>query len=617
MRRRRYRPSVVAASLGAAVLVGSADARASSAWGDAALTRDDARIEVGPDGVLTVTHTLGLEVTGKRFRAFVIDGVDDGAEPPEGPGVAADRDGPGWLVQIDGAKGERLAGLVEPAKEPRRLRVHLGEAGLARGDWTVHLRYRVDYAKLHLFARDEASLHFTWQAPKWPDGYDAGKITFVLPAALAEPRVGLVDPAGGELGSQAVEEIALVAMQRTPEVDVVELTRPHVAHGDDVSWVVHVDPRALPTVASHLPRPERDTFRVGEEAQGIRAHPTWLLGAPLLALLLGGALALRDRGARRAAAAARTELRPLVALPLVARAALYGLAVAGACVVTTAGHLYVSAALLVAGMALATLRPPLPCDARRPRGRWLAVPVTAIPSPRRPRGSPFDPSTPSGIFLALAGLAGVASAASFVARTHVELAIVGVLHALALVPLALTGRASHLPPSLARDAWPVLAPIAAALRGVGEVNVKAMARLLAAHQAGDGADGGVDEVRLRIDVAEALRATGLQHLEIGCAIVQGTGAATLLPELLIRLRDGAEALARFDDLLDETAGSATFARLAGRDAVERVVVVRPAVTTPRAMRRWVEWALATASGGAPARAAPPLAGSVLAAAASL
>jgi hypothetical protein len=602
--RRRFLASSLASRLLAGaliaggVLAGEGNASAAVAWGDASLSRDDAVVEIGREGVATVTHLLSLRVSGKKFRAFVIDGVDDGAEAPEGPEAASGRDGPGWLVDIEGTKGEKVSGLVEPTKETRKLRIRLGDAGLARGDWTVRLRYRVDFAKQHLFARDDATLHFSWQGPHWPDGFDGGKVTFVLPAGVTEPRVGLADPAGGELGSQAVEGVALVALQRTPELDRIEITRPHVAHGDDSTWIVHLDPRAMPTVSAHLPRPERDTFRVGEEAQGIRAHLKWVLATPGLAVLLGLALALRDRGARRAARARGTELRPLVPISDAARASGYGLAFAGACVATTAGQLYVAAGLLASALALATARPPMPASARRPRGRWLAIPTSAIPAPRRPRGSLFDPETPSGAFLALAGLAAVVSGAVFVARTHLELAIVGVIHALAWVPLMATGRAAQLPPSLARDAWPLLAPVGAAIGAIAGVQTRPIARLVAAQadvasEDLDAADAGVDEVRLRVDLPEDVRGRGLVQLEVGCALVQGTGSATLVPELLVRLRAGSDASARFDHVLEAVPESATFASLPGRTADERVVAVRPAITTPTALRQWVEWALAT------------------------
>jgi hypothetical protein len=620
--RRCFRPSSLVARLlaGALIaggaLVGEGRASAAVAWGDASLSRDDAMVEIGREGVATVTHVLSLRVSGKKFRAFVIDGVDDGAEAPEGPEAASGRDGPGWLVDIEGSKGEKLSGLVEPTKETRKLRVRLGDAGLARGDWTVRLRYRVDFAKQHLFARDDSTVHFSWQGPHWPDGFDGGKVTFVLPAGVVEPRVGLADPAGGELGTQAVEGVALVALQRSPELDRLEITRPHVAHGDDSTWIVHLDPRAMPTVSAHLPRPERDTFRVGEEAQGIRAHLKWVLATPGLAVLLGLALALRDRGARRAARARGTELRPLVPLSAAARAIGYGLTFAGACVATTAGQLYVAAGLLAGAIALATARPPLPASARRPRGRWLAIPASAIPAPRRPPGSWLDPETPSGAFLAVAGIAAVACGAVFVARTHLELAIVGVIHALALVPLMATGRASQLPPSLARDAWPLLAPVGAAIGAIPDVQTRPIARLVAAQSAGanDGArssedaadaadaadaDAGVDEVRLRVDVAESARARGVVQIEVGCALVQGTGSATLVPELLVRLRVGSDAAARFDHVLAAVPASATLASLPGRTADERVVAIRPAITSPVALRRWVEWTLATV-GDAPA-----------------
>lgn len=602
---RRSLAVLVALASGAFVLGGARPATAAVAWGDASLVRDDARVEIAREGTATVTHVLSLRVSGKKFRAFVIDGVDDGAEPPDDPQSTLGRDGPGWPIEIEGEKGEKLLGLVEPTKETRKLRVRLGDGGLARGDWTVRLRYRVDLAKQHLFARDDASLHFSWQGPHWPDGFDAGKITFALPPGVTEPRIALADPAGGEQGAQAVEGVALVAVQRSPDRDVVEITRPHVAHGDDATWVVHVDPRAMPEVAAQLPRPERDTFRVADDARGLRAHLRWVLATPVLGLLLGGALWLRDRGARRAARLRGVEPRPLVRLEDPARAVGYGATFTGACVATIGGHLYVAASLLVAALALAAARPPLPPARPRARGRWLAIPTSAIPSPLRAQGSPLDPSSALGLFLVLVVVAGVGAGAVHIARTHVELAVVAVIHALALVPLFATGRVAQLPPDLARDAWPALRPAAGAIAAIPGVRVKPIARLTALRggdsDASASGGAGVDEVRARIDVPEEAVAQGVLHLELGCAIVQGTGAATLVPELLIRLRDGSPAV----ELLgaDRAAeGDATFARAPGRAVDEVVLSIRPAITAPAAMRRWVAWVLASVGTPAPAAA---------------
>jgi hypothetical protein len=199
----------------------------------------------------------------------------------------------------------------------------------------------------------------------------------------------------------------------------------------------------------------------------------------------------------------------------------------------------------------------------------------------------------------LVTLAGVGAGAAYVARTHVELAVVALIHALALVPLFATGRVAQLPPDLARDAWPTLRRAAAAIGEIPKVRVKPIARLTMAR---DGASGsaGVDEVRARIDVGDEAVAQGLQHLELGCAIVQGTGAATLVPELLIRARAGSPA---HDRLLEAVAegGEATFDVAMGRTPEDVVVAIRPAITTPAALRSWVSWTLALV--GAPAKEA--------------
>ena len=105
---------------------------------------------------------------------------------------------------------------------------------------------------------------------------------------------------------------------------------------------------------------------------------------------------------------------------------------------------------------------------------------------------------------------------------------------------------------------------------------------------------GIEEVRLRLEPDEDLRARGLLGIEVGCAIVHGMGTAALVPELLVRVDRSGCAARVFESRLSRARISATFLFTHGRSASEQVIAIRPAFTSPSNLRRWVRWVLVTA-----------------------
>ncbi|MGZ3416528.1 MAG: hypothetical protein ACXVEE_01620 [Polyangiales bacterium] len=550
-------------ALGSVILVVSAlsprEAHAGAAWGDVSLKSDDVRVEVDASGHADVTHTVGLHVAAKKFRAFVIEGVDATIEPPADEATLAGRDGPGWPITATDAKGQAVEAFVEPAGAPGRLRVRFGPEGVGRGDFTVRIRYRVDLVKHGTFVREGAMAKLAWATPRWPEGYDGAHFVFSVPAAPTEPRVSIADSEGD--GEHPPEGVAVVAIHRSPTRDEVEITRPHVPQGESTRFVLRIDPKAFPgigTMAAPVETRENGLARATPRGRGVLAG-----AAAFAAFALGLVLRRRDTSAER------EGFRPLLPVSGPPRAALYA-ALSGVGVAATfGGHALLGAGAVLGAIACATLRAPPPDGSTRAPGRWLAIPEEGIPALRkRARGLFERPWVAAIVFAA------IAIAAFFMGRRDIRAAVAILVVATPLIPLFATGRGSQLPPDLVSGAWSRLSAIAAALRAKRHTP-KIIARTAAT----------IDELRLRIDGTRH----GVRSIEIGCAMVHASGGTALVPEVLVRFADGtAAARAATAHAESERDGVLLLGRVEG----ERVLALRPADVAPAAIVRAVELGLA-------------------------
>ncbi|MEO7097365.1 MAG: hypothetical protein ABI175_29155 [Polyangiales bacterium] len=578
-------------------------AHAGIAWGDATLKADDVRVEIDAKGHALVTHRIGIHVAAKRFRAFVVDGVDDGIGPPLDDVTTAGLDGPGWPVSIVDAQASPndapIEAFVEPAKEPHRLRVHLGRDGVARGDYVIELKYRVDLAAQGRFVRDGTRVRLTWEAPSWPEGFDSGHLVFVVPAAPSEPQIAMADVGGGS--PRSVDGVAIVDLVRSPTSDAITLTRPHVAHHDDTRWVLTFDPKATPELVAALPP---DVQAMGSAPPDAPRGPRyWAIAAAVAAGAFAASLLAmkrRDADATRMHASRGVRVRPLLPLGSSVRALLFATALAGGLVLSLGRAYVASATLLVVAIVVSILRAPESTSTARTAGRWLAIPRQAIPRRARAKSAPFDTSTWLGRgVLALVVLA-CAAGCVLLARRHLDLAVVAAMHLTALLSLFATGKTTQLPPDLACDAWPRLASIARALEKKHGPRLKVVGRV--ARRGDDGAapssPGGIDEVRLRIDPTGQAADRGLLSIEIGCAIVSGLGASALVPELLVRVRHGTTGARALERRLARARASSTFSSSLGRTSDELALSIRPLLTGGGSMRRWVEWVVLAVEAGA-------------------
>ena len=516
-------------------------AAAGTAWGDASLTRDDVRIELDEGGRATITHSVLVHVSGKRFRAFVIDGVEESIEAPSDDVSLAGRDGPGWPAPATDGKGQPIDAFVEPTKEPRKLRVRLGHDGVPRGDYTVQIRYHVDFGKLGAFSRDGTMTKLSWSAPRWPEGYDGAKIVIVVPAAKSEPGLSVAD-VGGE-GEHPLDGFAIAVVHRGTQRDEIEITRPHVPAHDDAHFVLRVDPHALPNVAASAA-----AIEAGRPAP-LAYAPRARLVMPAIAASIGLLLALLHYRRDRA------PFRPLLGGAPSARAFVYGVSAGGAVFATWSTWPLLGAVLILVAITASTLRAPRP-DGTRDKGLWLAIPELAVPAPAARDRS----------YAWMVVAAAVAIAFALLLRRDHRAAIALAMNAAMLLPLFVTGTARQLSPDRVADAWRVLQPIAKTLD-----RPKIIARTVGRT---------IDEVRLRIDGRGPIRT-----IEIGCAIVHGAGGSSLVPEILVRADLGATfTVSSEDEHVDAL----------GRSDDERTICIRPSSSEPRAFRRTVDALLAAA-----------------------
>ncbi len=585
----------IAASLLFVVATGTTgtEAHAGIAWGDATLKGDDVRVELDDKGWALVTHAIAIHVAAKRFRGFVLEGVDDHPSAPTDQATLAGMDGPGWPASLVDDKGEPIDAFIEPSKEARKLRVRLGSDGVPRGDYVLTVRYRADLTKT--VVREGSLLRLTWGAPSFPEGYDTGHLTFVLPTATIEPKIALADLGGAE--PRSIDGSAILEVRRTTFGDELTLTRPHVPHHDDARWVLTIDPKALPSVATKVPVREPSSPMIAPSGRRLDGMLPLLGGAGLLALLTVGLLRLRDRHVLQGDA---ERFRPILPLGDGARVVVtVGLELA-ATVALVSSHPYVGAALVAVAMATSLLRPVPTTLAKRGPGRWLVVPREHATSAESALDvavpSILDPGGRAGLVLVFALVSALAIAVVMLVRLDVEIALGLVLLSTPLFALFATGRVAQLPRDRVRAVASLLHPIERAL----ESHVENSRRKWLARTVRGAATAKIDEVRLRVEPTTLAKERGLLVLELGGAQESTALSYALVPELLVRLRQDSPAAQRFAAAALREC-HATFATSLGRNTLELVIAVRPFHASPTAVASWCEWAMR------PAEAAPDVA----------
>lgn len=534
----------VCAALVATFFIGTTGTASAAWWVEVAVTRDDVRVQIAPSGEAEVQHRIRLDVAGGPLYRFEIRGVDPDAV------LVADA----YAVPASEAAKNSLASAVPVAAELRKgeptedgapepyieLKIDEGN-GIPRGAWLLQIRYRTHLAKRGLITPDGALTRVEWTGARWEDGLDATRATFVLPSAPTPPRAE--DPSTEDPDDAAeIPPTFLSSLRRTSEHDELELLRPYAPRGERVTWKLQVDRRAL-AVGGGSPAPAPDDARGAVPPSGTgrglavvgETRGEILLGAfGALFALYGLLVALKMVSTQRLARASGAASRPLLPMPVWARAPLAGAALVGGVALQLSLKEGTSGSALVALAALLAAHRSPRWDPRplRGPGRWLvASPREAFGPLVPPRGGYLDASTRRGKVTLAISILLIGAAVASLARISSYYATLAALDAVAIVALFVTGVRSQLPPD------PAVAP-AQLLRGVSRRLTRKLGDAVKVAPRIRVPDGSPDPDELRLLVVPKRPLEGLYGIEVGVVFAPGLARALALPELLVRGRAG-------------------------------------------------------------------------------
>ena len=564
------RARVWALLLSLAVLV--VPVRSAFGWVEVHVEADDVRLTLERTGEARVEHKITLKIAGGPLRSLDVRGVDADAVPdPEGYVVPQREAERGSLASAVPAVAERLPVDARPRADgsppPTLLRVRFDrDRGLGRGIYVLFVRYGT-----HLGARVQpgaALARIEWRGPIWDDGFDSARVTFDLPAAPTEPHADdAPDPADGA----ARPALVLSTVRRGTQRDQIELLRPYAPKAEAITWAIRADARALQRPAVAPPRLTGVRAALAGAIPDAAMRTVLAAGAIALFVLYTLLIALKSAETARLARAAGAAARPLVPLPVSARAIFGGAALLGGLFVQlVADRATAGAVLVLVATVLAAHRPPRWTRAElRGPGRWLPVAeATAFADPPRLCGAYLDVSTRAGKALLLLLLAGVAGVAYPMHDTSPYRAGLVVLDATALLAIFCTGRLAELPPDPVTAPARSLREVAKRLRRALGTDVRLVGRIRVP-------DGSATADELRLAVVPRRAPAGFGAIEIGVVHVQGIGGAIGLPEVLLRVRSGSPCEAAIEPLARHGRS------VRGRRAQERVIVFSPRLPTTR------------------------------------
>jgi hypothetical protein len=534
----RLGPAFAATLLAVAVLLGAVPARA---WVELHVTGDDVRVTVDRTGHARVEHRVALRIAGGPLKSIDLVGVDPDATPEGGAYVVPTKDPKSTsLAGATPVRAEIVPATGKPAEDgapspPRMRLVFEHERGLGRGLYVVVVRYATNLGARGLVAPAGAMTRIRWTGPVWEEGFDSARTVFELPPAPTEPRADEAAPGSAD---PLERPTVLSSVRRSPDKDEIELVRPFVPREQAITWAIRVDPHALGARTVDLGPTAPRSSGSAELVDGSNRPIALAVGAAL-ALVYGLLVLLKGLEVRRASAAAGVDPRPLVPIPLWARAPLAGAALAGGVAFEvllpsgTTGALAVAVAVALA--AHRTPARPKTASLQRP-GRWLPVSeAEAFRDPPRPRGALLDVSTRMGKLLFVLAVGGLVAGVVALAEPMPYYAHLLAFDLPAILVLFGTGRISELPADPAIAAGPVLRAITRrvvkAMKGGEELRV--VPRI---HVPNDCPDA--DELRVLLVPKSAL--PGFVSLELGVVFAHGEGGSIALPEILLRVTAGSE-----------------------------------------------------------------------------
>jgi hypothetical protein len=207
------------------------------AWLDLRVVSDVATVEVSTDGASRVRHEMVLRVRGGPLRSFTLDGIDGDATPV-----------PGATIVL--AKSGRAAGIPSALRLQRDQELLtidvVFEKGLPTGTYLVDFGYTTDLRATGALKTTNEGYALSWKSPRFSDGIGSLKARFVTlhgedaPALALKASDGQVE--GGTNLFATEHGVYLSEARREGDRDVLELTRPHAARGEQVTWPVRFGP---------------------------------------------------------------------------------------------------------------------------------------------------------------------------------------------------------------------------------------------------------------------------------------------------------------------------------------------------------------------------------------
>lgn len=555
------------------------------AWVEVHVVGDEVRLSIAQDGSGLVEHKLTIKVAGGPLKSFDVRGVDPDAAPLGDAIVLPARSAAaGTLVGAEPLAVEVLAP-KEGARPSDATRLHglratFADRGLGRGTWRLVLRYKTTLLGRALTLGGPLA-KLSWSGPSFDDGLDSIRLVVDVPAAPTPPR--LVATEGDEGPS------VLSTTRRAGDRDELELLRPYTPKGEAPVWQAELDARVFgwkqDAAAPASPGPTAATpLGARRELATLSRAPSWLFALGLglvvgVALLVAAkhlehARACRERGATP---------RPVVPLPIAARALLAGLLLGAGVLAELRSASPVGAALVALAALCAMHRAPrLTLRTLRGPGKWLYVRRSeALGTPAARRLDVLDAGSPLGLALFAASTAGVVAAVVKLAPVAPAAKALLCADVVVLFAIFLTGRRAELPPDPATAPARFLSTVAKLVSRGLERSRKAREsyRVLGRVRMPD-ARPDVDELRLA--VVPRVASTGLSSIEVGMSYVEATGGFTGVPEVLVRLARGSAAERKVTLRFGDHARASR-----GKRPGEQVLAFHPTLASPEITARLV------------------------------
>jgi hypothetical protein len=538
----RLRPGISLAVAGGALLV-TAQA---FAWHEEHLAGDEAHIRVDPRGMASVEHLLRWRVVHGPLKSIDVAGVDMGAVLDPAAAVRTE-DGRAFTARVVRGDDSVVRVMVDSPQ------------ALTRGVATFDVRWQIDLVATGTIVPDGASWRLSWSLPAAANGFDLPRVTLDLPAGSEPPRSLGVDLNAPEAAAGETD-----TLRRDRDRDILEIVRPYAAHGETVTGVIRLDPRALHQVVDPRLRPVAPPSASGDPRRW--QEGAWLGALVVVGTAFGLLVARKDRAFGAACGPAWTSARGLLPLTGALRATIAGLALAMGAALQIGGQPMAGGLLIALSVLSSALRCPRIGSVARGPGQWF--PLRPEDAFRRSGADGLLGHIPWRVGLGALTFLGVTWAAG---RLSPQGPWLVVMDCAPVVALLATGRSSQRPAVDLEGAGQLLRRPFSLLKATANLRVVPWGRVAL--------DGTIDELRIR--VLPRAPVPGLVGIEMGHAWSRTPVGWAPAGEVMVRVLEGSAAAAKIGRAMPEAR------QVPGRRAQERVLRLAPSMPTDAACRALV------------------------------